>query len=235
MSDESANVTRGGGEGRIAGVVVLIVVVLALVFLAKAVMRPKGGIVHLNAKPEAPALTDAEAYAFMTVPSFELIDQDGRTVNNDILRGQYTVAEFMFSHCQLVCPIMKSNLMPAANALKGAVRFVSFSVDPVHDTPESLRAYADKLGIDTTRWSLLTGEPGAVRDIAATMGFAPPQPDGKSTNVIDLGGGQTMENIIHPSRFIVFDPEGRVVGMYNGIDAADAQQMVRDLKAVMKK
>ncbi|MCA9294383.1 MAG: SCO family protein [Phycisphaerales bacterium] len=229
---------KGGGEGKIAAVVVLIVVVLAMVFLAKALIGGKqgNGIVHLNAKPEVQALTDPEQYSFMQIPAFALVDQDGNAVTNDILQGHYTVMEFGFSNCQLVCPIMKSNLLPAASALKSApVRFLTFSVDPMHDTPEQLRAYADQLGIDTAQWSLLTGEPGAVRDVAQAMGFVPPAPDGKSTNLIDLGGGQTMENIVHPSRFIVLDPEGRVVGMYGGLNAAESEQMVRDLKAVMRK
>ena len=216
------------GHGLIAPLIVGAIVLATIALISTVVLR--------NQQPSAPLpLSNPDEFASMVVPAFELVDQDGNAVDNSILQGQHTVVEFMFSHCQLVCPIMKSNLLPAASALKGKpVRFVSFSVDPVHDTPEHLRAYADKLGIDTQQWSLVTGEPGVVRDIVASMGFAPPTPDGKASNLIDLGNGQTMENIIHPTRFIVFNPQGQIVGLYRGVDQAESRQMIEDLKRAVR-
>ncbi len=241
MSDDSNTLndtterSAAPSSGIFAAFFAIAVVLVTIAMIAFLVMR-NGAQPQAAQEAGSPPLTDSDEYSFMQLPAFELVDQDGRHVDNDIVRGHYTIVEFMFSNCQLVCPVMKSNLIPATVALQGTpVRFVSFSVDPMNDTPEHLRDYANRLGIDTSRWSLLTGDAGAVRDIAQALGFIRPGADGKATNLIDLGNGQTMENIIHPSRFIVFDPQGRVVGMYSGIDAQESQQMVRDLKAVMGK
>ena len=181
-------------------------------------------------------LMDASAYESMVVPPFTLTDQSGRTVTDDALRWEgFTIVDFMFSHCQLACPIMSGNMYRLTQMLEGRpVRFKSISVDPLRDTPETLSAYASRLGADTDRWSFLTTDnPADVENIVKSLNFQLID-DPSEENVILLPDGSRMNNIIHPTRFLVFNPEGKVVGLYAGNNSADVDRLAVDLKRAIE-
>jgi protein SCO1/2 len=93
------------------------------------------------------------------------------------------------------------------------VRFVSFSVDPVRDTPERLREYAAEFGADLTRWSFLTGDFEAVRRVCLeTLMFDLRQDESLP---IEIEDGQTMPNIVHPAKLVLIGPDRRVLSMYD--------------------
>src|SRR5690242_5381640 len=94
------------------------------------------------------------------VPAFALRDQDGRELGPDALRGKVWIANFMFTSCPDVCPLLTSKMAAVRQRLvadRAAVHYVSFSVDPAHDTPEVLKRYAIEHGADRADWSFLTG------------------------------------------------------------------------------
>lgn len=188
--------------------------------------------------PDEPMpLSDPSAYETVEIPEFTLVDQDGKTVTKDYLRSgeAYTVMDFMFSNCQLACPIMSGNMLVLSQALEPfPVRFLSVSVDPVNDTPERLRQYAADLGADTGRWTFATGKAGEAARLVSAMQFAPLQVDESEEHLIQLPDGSVMNNIVHPSRFIVVDPEGRVVGMYRGMNTDEVGQLELDLKRIIR-
>jgi len=101
-------------------------------------------------------------------PQFSFVNQDGDTIANKDYAGKVYVAEFFFTTCPTICPIMNKNLVEIQNEFEDASNFgiASFSIDPEHDTPEVLTEYADKYGITDPDWNLLTGDREKIYQVA---------------------------------------------------------------------
>ncbi len=104
------------------------------------------------------------------VPPFEFVDQNGDTISNKDYDGKVYIAEFFFSTCPTICPIMKENLVQVQNEFLGNDDFgiASFSIDPTHDTPEVLKEYARNNKVEHQNWHLLTGDREDIYDLANT-------------------------------------------------------------------
>lgn len=165
------------------------------------------------------ALTPDAALAGLRIPEFTLIDQHGREVTRASLLGRVTIVDFFFTHCPFVCPTMSANMLDLQRALaRDGVRFLSVSVDPANDTPERMLAYATALGADLSSWTFARGEDEVVRSISEgglTLGVA----DDPSRSVA-LGGGRSMNNIAHSSKFVLIGPDGSALAMASGLEAA---------------
>lgn len=155
------------------------------------------------------------------LPAFELLDQQRSKVSLASLRGEPFIANFIFTQCTSACPMMTSRMVKLQRSLQGSeLRFVSFSVDPAHDTPEALAAYAKSWNASETRWSLLATDEPALK--AVTQGF----------RVVAQPTGDSADPILHSEYFFLVDGEGRVRGVYSSSDpdavarlTADARQL----------
>lgn len=185
---------------------------------------------------EGVPLSEPARFADMTVPETLLVNERGESVElTEELRGEgYTVLSFVFTHCELVCPIMNGNVYRLTQELAGQpVRFVGVSVDPVNDTPERLREYLGTFeNVPEGVWTMLTGAAGQTERLVTDMGFLIEE-DMDDANIIQLPDGRTMRNIVHPVRFLVFDPDGRVVGSYRGNNPEEVDELSADLKRVL--
>ena len=100
------------------------------------------------------------------VPDFAFTDQTGAPVRSSDLRGRVHVAHFIFTRCPSVCPTTTLKMQRLGERLAGrgdAIHLLSFSIDPEHDTPPVLAAFAARYHADPARWKFLTGPPDAVR------------------------------------------------------------------------
>lgn len=153
------------------------------------------------------------------VPEFSYVDQHGATVTNKSLEGQVWIVNFIFTSCRTVCPLLTSKMVQLQRLLDGVdVRFVSISVDPEHDTPEVLAAYAKKWAPEETRWTLLSTDPKSLEVTAA--GF-------KVTAMKSEGG---VDPIIHSAVFLLVDRKGMVRGAFSSEDKEDFQALVKAAK-----
>ena len=166
------------------------------------------------------------------VDTINLINQLGDTVSLADLRGRIIVADFFFTRCPTICPTLTKNMKGLQDALKlkditkpsdtAFVHFLSFSVDPQRDTAEALRKYADRYGVNSDVWWLLTGPKKAIYDFAL--------------NEVKLGlqdGGTVDSNFIHTGKFVVIDKKGVVRGYYNGLDTASLAKLAEDITLLM--
>jgi len=146
-----------------------------------------------------------------SLPSFTLVDQDGRPFGSDDLGGKVYVANFFFTRCPSICPAVMESMSRLAERFEaagmGGVRLVSISVDPNSDTPERLREYGARYGRNPSRWTLLTGEAGAVRKLLLE-GFRVPM--GEPAEI-----GEGLYDIAHTGKLVLVDAEGRVRGFYD--------------------
>lgn len=220
----------------------LIVGVLVIGLLMAATLAILAWTQLPDGQPAAPiaAHADQDRRAFfdgVVVPPFDLTDQDGQAFTRaDLADGEhYVILDFMFSHCVTACPIMSGNMLKVYDRTAGLpIRFVSVSVDPVNDTPERLRAYAtDHLGVDTERWRFLSGDWSTVEQLAESLGFSL-TPDSGPNAAITLPDGGTMTNIIHPTRFVLFGPDGEIVDSYLGMNPGEVERLLRDIDRLVR-
>jgi len=156
------------------------------------------------------------------VPDFALTDQSGQTVRLSRLRGRPVAVTFLYTRCPIAtaCPMTsaKFSKLQALLAGKGFGQMLTVTVDPEHDTPAVLARYAKNLGADPKRWKFLTGEPGAVANVASSFGvlYYPER-------------GQ----IIHSQAVAVVDPEGKLSSIYYG-ETWEAEHVLRDMEKARK-
>jgi protein SCO1/2 len=169
-----------------------------------------------------PASSDASAPlpVLFDAPSFSLTDQNGKSFGSDQLHGKVWVADFVFTECQGLCPMMTQHLAEFQKLTPNSpVQMVSFSVDPEHDTPAVLKGYATDAKADQTRWHFLTGTQTQTWEISKAMKLAV--------------GPDKGNQVIHSSHFLLVDGKGQVRGVYDtegpGFDlnklAADANTL----------
>jgi cytochrome oxidase Cu insertion factor (SCO1/SenC/PrrC family) len=158
------------------------------------------------------------------VPDFKLTERSAREVRRDELAGKVWVADFIFTQCAGTCPLMTANMKKLQDALPAEIQFVSFSVDPAHDTPEVLKAYADSNGADPKRWLFLTGDKDTMYKISI---------DGFKL-ALDATGGTPAEPIVHSTRFVLVDRQGRIRGYYGMEDGDALERLKSDAKGLLE-
>jgi protein SCO1/2 len=164
------------------------------------------------------------------VPEFALTERSGREVRRADLDGEPWIADFIFTRCTGMCPALSSRMAAVRRQVAAAglrARFVSFSVDPTHDTPEVLREYARHVGADGDDWFFLTGPRDALYDLIGA-GFHLSVSE-RGAAAVDAEGG---ELIAHSDRFVLVDGSGRIRGYYHGLDADMPASLLRDLAAL---
>ena len=145
------------------------------------------------------------------IPPFTLVDATGKPFGSDALRGHVYVASFFFTRCPSICPTLMEDLARLQERYRreglNAIRLVSITVDPEHDTPQELGAAGKRYGVDATRWILLTGPRLAIRDIAVG-GFQ-----------VALGEPENAEgglfDIAHSGKLLLVDASGALRGYYD--------------------
>ncbi|HLR60073.1 MAG TPA: SCO family protein [Pseudogracilibacillus sp.] len=159
-----------------------------------------------------------------TVTDFEFINQDEETVSLDDLKGEYWIADLVFTNCTTVCIPMTSNMKVLQDEMIEEdltnIELISFSVDPDYDTPEVFRDYAEEYDVSLDNWSFLTGyEFDEIKEISIKTFrsmLQEPQPGD--------------DQITHGTRFFLINPEGVVIKSYDGVNGRVAEEIIEDLK-----
>lgn len=153
------------------------------------------------------------------ISSLPLVDQDGTPRRLDDWRGKTVVLDFIYTGCGDTCPLKTAQLAAVQAALDPALRprihFVSVSVDPEHDDPAALKAYAARTGADLANWTFLTGDLAKVAHFAAAF-------DAMPASGVDAPSHITTVRLL--------DPAGQVVQRYFG-EPVDNRRLANDLVA----
>jgi len=164
--------------------------------------------------------------AMFAIPSWELIDQDGRPFGTKQLAGKIWVANFIFTSCPSVCPALSEKMQLLQKRTRHAaqhVHLVTFTVDPETDTPERLKAYAKSYKANPVRWSFVTGNTKEVEE-TIVKGFK-----------LAMGReGPDLQQVFHSERFVLVDREQNVRGLYEATDEGIAA-LVRDIGVVLNR
>jgi len=172
------------------------------------------------------------------IDDFSLINQNNQIINNDSLSGNIYIANFFFTNCPNICPVMTKNISYLQSNLKvyPNIKFVSYTVDPVNDTPERFLEYIEEMrmkniNIDLKNWDFLTGEKDEIYKLAMSY-FANAKEDS-----IAPGG------FLHSEYFLLIDKEGRIrsgkdkfentIGAYDGTNEIHMKNLIDDVKVLM--
>jgi protein SCO1/2 len=151
----------------------LVVLVFGILFIPRIIDRIKGGTVVENDRMNVKDNSGDLAFIMLNgkkrrVPSFEFVNQDSLVISNKDYEGKVFVAEFFFTSCPSICPIMSNNLVDIQNEFSTSDNFgiASFSIAPEYDTPIVLKEYAERYGINDLDWHLMTGERDKIYELA---------------------------------------------------------------------
>ena len=162
---------------------------------------------------------------FHTIGQFSLVDQDSSVVTRETLQGKIYVAEFFFTSCRTICPIMKTQMVRVYESIEDdpEILLVSHTIDPEHDTVALLHDYAERLGVKSAKWRFLTGDKDSIYYLAQTSYFATAMEDETAS-----------DGFIHSGAFLLIDKKGRIRGKYDGTKEEEVNQLLRDIKLLKK-
>ena len=198
---------------------------LAIVALLLLIVVPTVFLPTVVFPPATPKLDDHGA-----LPSFTLTDHTGQTVTRESLLGHVTIVNFIFTRCDTVCPVtsMKMRTVQDRTNDQPAIKLISISVDPDHDTVPVLDAYAAKYGADPSRWRFIRGDIGAIRALVEQgmqVGF-----DDTGTK---LASG--APNITHSGHFVLLDQRAHVRGYYDSDDWPRIEKLMKHARYLVRR
>lgn len=169
----------------------------------KTQSRSQEQYVSLRAKPDLP----------MMFPDFEMLDQSGRMISRDGLKGHVWVASFVYAQCDSICPTLNRVMIQLAeDSRTSTVRFVSFSADPTDDAAKLLRYQQQYPDLPSARWHVIRADTQNLPRIAYQLKIL------SNPRVMSQGYYPTSENLY------LIDEKGVIVGVYNGFDSAQVDQ-----------
>jgi len=162
---------------------------------------------------------------FREIPAFELFNQDSAIVNERSFEGSIYVADFFFTSCPTICPVMHRNLLKVYEKYKGdtRVKFASHTIDVKYDTPSKLKAYAEKLGIDGTQWEFLWGSRDEIYALAERNYLVSASEDKRAP------GG-----FVHQGYLVLVDKQRRIRGAYDGTEDEEVAQLMKDMDILLQ-
>ena len=180
-------------------------------------------------KEELPIMGYKEVTAtdtvYHTIGNFALVNQDSSIVTDESLRGKIYVADFFFTSCRTICPIMKTQMLRVYESIQDdtAVMLVSHTIDPEHDTVALLHDYAERLGVKSNKWHFLTGAKDSIYYLAQTSYFA-----------TAMEAEDEPDGFIHSGAFLLIDKKGRIRGKYDGTKSDEVDKLLKDIEILKK-
>ncbi len=198
---------------------------LALVFFIslsgckKTTQEPEGplpilGAVHIDENGDT---------TYYAIPDYAFVDQDSNLIVPDTFAGKIYVADFFFTTCPTICPIMKKEMVRVYDAFldEPRVRLLSHSIDPAHDSVAVLKRYATALGIQTPKWHMVTGDKDEIYTQA------------RAYMVSALDDPTAPGGIVHSGAFILIDGNRHVRGFYDGTKTEEVDELMADIKRLL--
>lgn len=161
---------------------------------------------------------------YHTIADFSLTNQNGETVTQDDYKDKIYVADFFFTTCQTICPIMTDHMVKIQKALAGdaSVLLLSHTVTPEIDSVAQLKKYAIEKKVNDQKWNLVTGDRKEIYDLA------------RKSYLVAKDNPYEEFDLIHTENFVLVDKKKRIRGFYDGTDADAIDQLLADIKILQQ-
>ena len=156
------------------------------------------------------------------IKPFQFVDQDSAVITNNTFTGKIYVADFFFTSCRTICPIMKTQMLRIYEQVKEdpEILILSHTIDPEYDTVGLLHDFAKRLDVKSEKWHFATGQPkDYVFDLAQ-----------KSYLLTAMEDKSEPDGFIHSGAFLLIDKQGRIRGKYDGTKEEDVNRLLDDIK-----
>ena len=157
---------------------------------------------------------------YHVISDFSLINQNGKTITQKEYENKIYVADFFFTTCPSICPIMTDNMGIIQKEIinDNEVMLLSHSVTPQIDSVAQLKKYALEKGVNDTKWNLVTGDKKQIYELARKSYFA-----------VKTDGDGGKYDMIHTENFILVDKKKRIRGFYDGTNDDEIQKLIKDI------
>ena len=159
------------------------------------------------------------------IANFSLINQNGKTITQNDYKDKIYVADFFFTTCQTICPIMTDHMAKIQKEILNdkEVMLLSYSVTPKIDSVAQLKRYAIEKGVNDTKWNLVTGDKKQIYELAR-----------KSYLAVKTDGNGDEYDMIHTENFMLIDKKRQIRGYYDGTKPEDIERLLNDIKILKK-
>lgn len=159
------------------------------------------------------------------IADFSLTNQNGKTITQNDYKDKIYVADFFFTTCQSICPIMTDHMVKIQKKIinDNDIMLLSHTVIPEIDTVAQLKRYAIKKGVNDKKWNLVTGSKKQIYELARKSYLA----------VKDNGNGDAFD-MIHTENFMLIDKKRQIRGFYDGTNEEDIERLLNDISILKK-
>ena len=162
---------------------------------------------------------------FHKIDDFSLVNQNNEIITNETYDGKIYIADFFFTTCPGICPIMKENMIELQDEFinDDDVLLLSHTVTPEIDSVSVLKKYSQEKGVLDTKWNMVTGDKKQIYNLAR-----------KSYLVAEDIESPRQYDMIHTENFILVDSKRRIRGFYDGTDSDVMEDLINDIKILKK-
>ena len=203
--------------------IVLLVMSIVIISIFYQILKPREVLPIFQPAQVNEELVDStiqHVKKYHTIADFSLINQNGKTVTQDTYNNKIYIADFFFTTCQTICPIMTDHMVILQNQLKldPDVMLLSHTVTPEIDSVAQLKKYALNKGVLDSKWNLVTGDKKEIYQLAR-----------KSYLAVKSYGDGGEYDMIHTENFILVDQKKRIRGYYDGTLEEDIESLLNDI------
>jgi protein SCO1 len=203
--------------------IVLLVLSIVIISIFYQILKPRVVLPIFQPAQVNEELVDStiqHVKKYHTIADFSLINQNGKTVTQDTYNNKIYIADFFFTTCQTICPIMTDHMIILQNKLKldKDVMLLSHTVTPEIDSVAQLKKYALNKGVLDSKWNLVTGDKKEIYQLAR-----------KSYLAVKSTGDGGEYDMIHTENFILVDQKKRIRGYYDGTLEEDIESLLNDI------
>lgn len=186
-----------------------------------------GGGFYFALSQLIPGYTTPKVAPVSFVRPFRFYTQDGVPFTEKEVKGKVYVAEYFFTTCKTICPVMNNHMREVYNEMKDEKDFLilSHTCDPETDSVPQIKKYADSMKVDNSRWIFLTGRKDSLYNMAR-ISYTIDDPDNNLKSIND--------QFLHTQFWALVDRNGDVRRIYDGIKINEVRKMIRDAKAMLK-
>ena len=162
---------------------------------------------------------------FHKIDDFSLVNQNNEIITNKTYDGKIYIADFFFTTCPGICPIMKQNMIELQDEFinDDDVLLLSHTVTPEIDSVSVLKKYSQEKGVLDTKWNMVTGDKKQIYNLAR-----------KSYLVAEDIESPRQYDMIHTENFVLVDSKRRIRGFYDGTDSNVMEDLINDIKILKK-
>ncbi|MEZ4801675.1 MAG: SCO family protein [Gelidibacter sp.] len=199
---------------------------LIIIFIFYSILKPKKVLpIYQPSKVNAEMVDSTIQYIskYHHIANFKLINQNGKTITQEDYKDKIYVADFFFTTCQSICPIMTDHMSQIQKEILkyDDVMLLSHSVTPEIDSVVQLKKYALEKGVNDTKWNLVTGDKKQIYELAR-----------KSYMAVKTDGNGDVYDMIHTENFMLIDKKRQIRGYYDGTKPEDIERLLADIKVL---